>query len=297
MLVPYINNLIPDMSAVPRTLKIQGNRLFHGTLSGETLVGYALITKASYINATSEEITVPLPDTLPARRVRCFVSGDLSPFPSLLTPPEVKVTIGSDGPHDAIFSSIPTTPVNAARQLQVAIRTATGGGPAFKGARVTAAGNRLVVVLPVGMWDTVAFTGSAATSLKLTAAEGGTSVFAYLSGELAPFPKLTADNPAVRFTLGGTSTDITIIPRPTSLTQAASVLETALQTNGFLNAAVTALENQLLILPGAPGDATFDKVSGVDEFTVAELQLRARFSVRVRVNGAESIDDKGLEMP
>jgi hypothetical protein len=52
-----------------------------------------------------------------------------------------------------------------------------------------------------------------------------------------------------------------------------------------------------LILPGAAGTVAFDKVTGADETTAAELQLRARYPVRVRVNGAESIDERGLELP
>ena len=48
--------------------------------------------------------------------------------------------------------------------------------------------------------------------------------------------------------------------------------------------------------PGAAGLVTFDAPPG-DTTTVVELQLHARFAVRVRVNGAESIDDAVLELP
>src|SRR5215211_4968835 len=83
MLVPQISGLTPDLSTVPRTLRIQGKRLFLGTLSGETLVGPVLIPKTTYRAAQPAEITVALPDTLPARSARCLISGGLSTFPNL----------------------------------------------------------------------------------------------------------------------------------------------------------------------------------------------------------------------
>jgi hypothetical protein len=41
---------------------------------------------------------------------------------------------------------------------------------------------------------------------------------------------------------------------------------------------------------------TFGAAPG-DDSTVSQLQLHARFAVRVRVNGAESIDAAALELP
>ena len=117
----------------------------------------------------------------------------------------------------------------------------------------------------------------------------------YLSGELAPFPSLISSNPALRLTVGSTTSTVTLTSRPTTLAYAASLLETDIQNAGFSNARVTTLENQLLILPGATGTVVFDKVTGIDEITVTELQLWA--PVRVRVNGAESIDETYLGMP
>src|SRR5215208_4044600 len=269
MLVPRISALAPDPSTVPRTLRIRGDRLFLDTPSGETLVGPVQIPKTAYRAARPEEITVVLPDTLPARSVRCLVSGDLSTFPNLTPTPEVRVSIGSDGPRVATFASSPTTLSETARLLQAAIRSAPGGGAAFKGTRECSATNRLVVV-PGGLGDDVTVSaGSTANQLRLTGGTGGTTSRGYLSGELTPFPRLTSDRPAVRLTVGDTSNTITPASRPTTLADAAALLETAARNAGFSNARVTTLENQLLILPGAAGTIAFDGVTGTDETTVA----------------------------
>lgn len=299
MLVPRVDSRTPSLGTVPRRLLIKGERLFHETLPGETLVGPALFPKAAYLSgATPTDITVPLPDTLPAWPVQCLISGTLSPSLSLTVPtPEVRVTIGSDGPHTATFPSKPTTPAEAAQCLQAAIRSASGGGPVFKGTRVTTVDNQLVVV-PGGLGDTV--TVAATSSDPHTAGEllldVGTATQAYLSGELTPFPLLTAAQPAVQLTIGSTTQNITLATHPTTLADAAQKLDAAISA-GFPGTRVTMFGNQLLIVPAALVTISFGKVPSVDETTVAELQLRARYPVRVRVNGAESIDNVELELP
>jgi hypothetical protein len=305
VLVPRIDDLTLDRDALPngkmRTLEILGERLFLNTLSGETLVGPALIPKTAYHASQPTKITV-LPDTLPAWPVRCLISGDLSSFPSNLPSPlEIEVAIDSDGPRRATLASRPTTLADAARVLQAAIRGATGGGTAFKGARVTTANDRLVVV-PGGLGENVTVSvGAVADLLMLTNGTGVTTSQGYLSGELTPFPRLTSGSPAVTLTLGGTTSTVPLdalaAARPGTVPEAAPLLQTDIRSAGFSNVQVATLEDQLLILPGADGNVVFDKVAGADETTVAELQLRARYPVRVRVNGAESIDERGLELP
>jgi hypothetical protein len=301
MLVPKIGGLTLDRDAIPnarmRTLEISGERLFLDALSGETLVGPALIPKSAYHASQPTKITV-LPDTLPAWPVRCLISGDLSSFPNLPSAPELQMTIGSDGPRRVAFTSRPTTLSDAARALQAAIRGASRGDASFKGARVTTADNRLVVV-PGGLGNNITVAaGAVANQLRLI---GGTTSQGYLSGELSPFPRLTSSNPAVTLTLGGTTKTVTFTTlataRPKTVQEAVPLLHTDIRNAGFSNVQVTTLGNQLLILPGATGTVTFDKVTGTDETTVAELQLRAMYPVRVRVNGAESIDEKDLELP
>jgi hypothetical protein len=325
MLVPLVGSsdpmneptLDPNLTVAPRTLTIRGKRLFLGGLSGETLVGSALIGKRSYMNPSSTEITVPLPDTLPARQVRCLVSGDLSSFPADLEPPlDIEVEIGNEGSHSATLTEKPNIE-SAAGILQAAIRDAHKDGPAFNGTRITMSDNRIVVV-PGGLFHEVSIHGSVAEKLKLSTAQQAPADAraelvegAYLSGELDPFPALTAVQPSLKVTIGSTFHTVRLASPPTTLADAADELQIAITQaaqpgeDGFSQAGVAVLESQLLILPGTPDEPTNvervpdnDPVApGGDQATVAELQLRARYPVRVRVNGAENISDEGLEMP
>jgi hypothetical protein len=318
MLVPLIASpdppnqnlpsLEPNLNAVPRTLKVRGKRLFLGTLSGETLVGPALIGKNSYRNPSPTEITVSLPDTLPARLVQTLISEGLSFPTNLPNQLEIRVKFGTEAPRTTTLTKKPTTLEDAADILQAAIRSTPGGGIAFKGARVTTVGDRLVVV-PGGLFfDPVTISGTRmADQLKLST--GRQVKGAYLSGELVPFPVLTAAQPSLGVTIGGPLRTVTLTSRPTTLADAADILQAAIQTAGttlgraapdkdaFSGARVTVLGGQLLILPGSSGQVNFGGVPDGDQTSVAELQLRTRYPVRVRVNGAESIDDKGVEIP
>jgi Pvc16 N-terminal domain len=308
MLVPRVTGQTPSLNTVPRMLTIAGERLFLEALTGEALVGNAVISRATYLSANPTQIVVPLPDTLPAWPVQCLISGSLAPFPSLTGALDMQVTIGPDGPHTATLATTPLTLPQAVRELQTAIRNAPGGGPAFQGARVaaTTAGNQVVIV-PGGLGDAVVTTvantaaSTVADQLRLSAAGGGVLVQAYLSGELAPFPVITASQPAVNLTIGGITHSIPLPSRPLTLVDAAAMLEAAIRSAGpeaaFANAQVTTLANQLLLVPGAAGDVAFGPMAGVDETTAAELQLHVRYLVRVRVNGAESIDDVSVEIP
>ena len=312
MLVPWISDLNLSNTKT-RALRIQGERLFLDSLGGETLLGPALISKSVYHSPQQTEITV-LPDMLPAWPAKCLISGELT-FPiSLSSPREVEVKIEADGPpstHTATLSKSPETLSDAAQVLQAAIRKAPGGDITFKGTRVTTLGNQLVLV-PGGLGGeaTISVTpldNSTAEALELstlsTGPGGARFEEAYLSGELAPFPRLTAINPAVSLTLGSSPKTVLLTTlaaaSPLTVAEAASLLQEDIVNAGFSNVRVTTLENQLLILPRTPGVTKFefDKVAGTDETTVAELQLSARYPVRVRVDGAESIDERDLELP
>jgi hypothetical protein len=312
MLVPLVRNLVP--SGPPRTLGVEGERLLAGTLSGETLVGPLVFDKSSYGNPSATGITVPLPDTLPARRVRCLVSGDLSPFPANLPDsPQVQVKIGAGTPRTATLQDKPNDLQEAAVLLQAAIREVPGGDPGFEGARVTTAGNRLLVVPGNLFADPVTFSGADADTLMLST--GNLYTGAYLSGELVTFPPLTAASPSLKVAIGNAPNPpthtVSLASRPTSVAQTAGELQGAItqaagpNETGFSAARVAVLERQLLVLPGVRGEGVdFEGVPvgdatapDGDETTVAELRLRVRYPVRVRVNNAESIDDAGLEMP
>jgi hypothetical protein len=304
MLVPRNDLITPNLGATPRRLLIQGERLFLGRATGETLIGEDAVPKGDYLAAVPTSITVPVPDTLPAWPVDCLVSGDLAPFPGLVDPLDMGVTIGGDGPH---LATLPFTPGNlqdAAVAVERGVRQAPGGGTAFRGTRVAAlvAGNRLAVV-PGGLRGAVNVAASAmADALKLST---GTAVRAFLSGRLAPFPTLTVNPPRLRMTIGADVRTVTLAAVPTNLAEAANLLEAALRAAGppasFADARVGVLGEQLLIVPGvaapAPAIIRFDPEPGVDETTYALLQLRASYAVRARVSGAEDLDNRTVELP
>lgn len=297
-LVPRIDQLAILPGAGPRRLRIQGKRLFHDSLPGETIVGLAMVPKTTYLSgAASTDITVPLLDTLPAWPARVLRSGSLVGFQGV-TGANLSVTVDIGGEsHSVKLGSAPKTIASAARVLQTAIRGAPKSSRTFQGARVAVVGNRLFVT-PGGLGSKVTMTGPAAQQLRLTSAAGAKPGVAYLSGELEPFPTLTANQPAVQLTVGSTTKTITLATCPTTLAEAASVLKAAIKSAGFSNAQVVTLENQLLILvPGHSGKMVFGQITGIDETSVAELQLHARYPVRVRVNGAESIDNIEMELP
>jgi hypothetical protein len=306
MLVPFVGALLPALAAVPRTLTIQGNRLYSPQLAGEALVGRASIPRDEYATPTDTQVTVALPDALPAGSVICVVSGNPQPFSTLAGSATLDVQIGADGPRTIGFSR-PVSIDDAAAKLRAAIRAAAGAGPGFTGARVGIASEpatQRLVLIAGGLRDTVAVTPSggdpAAGQLGLTSGQVS-QITGYLSGPLAPFPRLSGPQPRFTLTIGGSSAVVALTAPPTTIEAAAPWLQAAIRgagtTAAFTAARVVPLDSQLLILPGAAQPVTAGPVAGVDSTTVSELQLKASYLVRIRVNGAESIDGRALLLP
>jgi hypothetical protein len=157
-----------------------------------------------------------------------------------------------------------------------------------------------VVPGQLGAATAITFTGPAAAALRIGDGNGETMREVYLGGALRPFPVLSAAAPELQLMLSGTQHRVTLPIRPTGAAQAAALLETAIRAAGpeaaFTGARVAILGTQLLLLSGAAGAVRFD-AGATDTATVAELQLRASYAVRVRVNGAESVDGPSLELP
>lgn len=305
MLVPKNVLVTPHLGATPRRLQIDGERLFLDRKTGETLIGETAVARDSYLAAAPASILVPVPDTLPAWPVDCLVSGDLVPFPVLLGTLDLSVTIGADGPHLATLPFTPASLEDAAVAVARGVRQALGGGEAFRGARVAAlpGGSRLAVV-PGGLRGAVTMAaGPTADALELSAGAGGAAAQVFLSGRLVPFPGLTANPPRLEMTIGADTRQLALGAVPTSLAEAASLLETAIRAAGppasFADARVGVLGEQLLIVPGVPAAAgvSFQPILAVDETTVVQLQLRASYAVRVRVNGAEDLDNRTVPLP
>ncbi len=212
--------------------------------------------------------------------VTALVSGDLGTFPTLPLP-RVAVTLGAAGPRTAQLASLPTDLATARSLLEAAIQAADPGA-AFTGAHVEVLGDSLLV-LSGNLADTVTVTAAAGDSttageLGLTAATG-TAVTGLSSGSLSPFPTITAASPKMDATLGGVTRTVTLSAKPTSLANAASLLEAALQAAAppptFAQARVLAVGSRLLVLPGVTGDAVSFAAATGDATTVTELKLDA----------------------
>jgi uncharacterized protein DUF4255 len=307
MLVPAVNPAtLAYADGPPRTLTIQGTRLIGTSAGGETVIGRAAIARDAYVSAAPTQITVPIPDSLPARGVHVLLGGPL-PDPIQLGPgvQQLQITIGGV-PKTAtanLPSSIPRS--SAAAILAGLIRDALPTVPAdphFTDARVDLWHDRLLVV-PGGLVSNLNITspvGTFASDLGLTAAQPPGAATALVSGSLASPPLITALAPQVRLTIGAQPPITVPVAAASSLAALADALQTTITGIGgpaeYLNAQVAVTGDQLLVIPGAAGGAVFDATPG-DSTTVGQLQLHTRFAVRVRVNNAESVDQASVELP
>jgi hypothetical protein len=173
----------------------------------------------------------------------------------------------------------------------------------FTGTRVDLWHDRLLVV-PSGLVSTVTITSplglTFAADLGLTAPQPPGAATALVSGSLASPPLITALAPQVELTIGAQPSIIVPVAPASSLAALADALQATITGIGgpaeYLNAQVAVTGDQLLVIPGAAGVVTF-AATPADSTTVGQLQLRARFAVRVRVNNAESIDPASVELP
>ncbi len=296
VLTPHVQSIV---GAAPNTLTITGVRLLAADLACETLVGRLLFDASAYAAASSTSIQLTLPDSLPRRGVNVFLSTPLAGFPLLGAPLELEITIGG-GPAQTI--QIANTPADfqaAASALQAAIRAAPVAGPLYKEARVATRNNRFVLTAG-GLQATIAFANTPiAAQLGLDAL---TARPGYLSGVLQPFPTLTTPPGSLRVTMGGIAANATLASAPLSVVDAADRLHTTISAANpgldFANSLTVTVGDQLLIVSGGNAAVDVAGVAGGDETTVAELQLRGLYPVRVRVNGVEAIGGVNrIELP
>ncbi len=303
-LVPRIDGIPTVAPGPPRTIKITGKRLVTAGSSGELILGRSSVPVARYQSAADDQVVVPVPDTLPGSDVRVFLGGGLGPSVTLgPQPQELSVTIGAGAPQ-TVRPSIPTpiTPTASAPILQAAIRDGGAADPAFAGLRVGLAGDRLVLI-PGDLQAAITVSSPAPSTLAgdllLTAAQPPGIASVMLSGELDPFPRTSADTPRLILTIGATTAPLSFA-RPTSLTDLATTLEAAIRgasaTTAFTGAIVGVVAGQLVIIPGAAGTVAFAAAPS-DPTSVAELRLHASYLVRIRVNGAESVDPVTVGFP
>ena len=299
--------LVPTMSAATyapgsRTITIDGARLIRGASGGETVIGHAVVPQARYATGTPAQLVVPVPDTLPSNAVPMLVSGALPASINMGTSPyRIDVTIGAT--TRVVTVDLPATVARdaVATAIQSGIRGSAPERPEFARARAGLIGDRLVLIaggaaLPVVVTANTAST--AATILQLDT--GVTATNGYLSGALIPFPTVSAANPSISIQLGALAPQTISFVRPTYIDDAATKLEAAIIAIGgapeYTGTRVIALDGQLLIVPGALATAAFASAGG-DSTSVIELRLVGRFGVRVRVNGAESFDERSVILP
>jgi hypothetical protein len=308
MIVPRITPPLAYVAAPPRALDIAGTRLVNVDATGETVIGRAVVPRASYLAATPTQLRVGIPDALPMRGVSFLLGNPLpASVPLGPTPQSLRIDIGA---HVTTVSTGLPNPVSRDALpgiLQALIRDAQPSDPRYAGARVVLVDDppdRRLLVIPGGLVAPIGITSPAPSTLAgdlgLTAVPPASVGHALLSGPLGAVPFVTADNPRLTVQIGPGAPQAITFARPTSIDDAATRLETVIVaiggTAGYLNARVTPVGDRLLVIPGDAGDVTFGAAPG-DDRSVSELQLRARYAVRVRVNGAESIDDVFVELP
>jgi hypothetical protein len=301
--------LVPRIDATglaagpPRTITVDGRRLIAREIPGELLIGRSATPAAEYLAAATDSITARVPDTVPSRAVRAYIGGSLpASVPMGPQPQEMKLSI--DGVPRTIKPAIPSPVDRTAIPaiLQGAIRDTAAGDFRFRDLRVGLLGDALVLV-PGGLGGTIVFAAVAPSTLVgdlgLGAAQPPGAGTAAISGELVPFPPSLAADARISVTIGAASAALGM-PFPTDLADLASKLQTAIAAANpapaFANCRVGVLERQLLVVPGANTAVTFGP-DPADATSVATLRLRAPYAIRVRANGAESIDDIAIEFP
>jgi hypothetical protein len=309
MLVPSVALPIGYTAGPPRTLTINGSRMMPAKPGGETIIGRAVVPDSAYLaGSTQATLVVPIPPQLPMRGVKVFHTGALAdPFLPGAGPHTLSIKIGATTVTRtrALPASLPLA--DLAGIVEGMIHDAAPAGPPpdarFTDARVTVAGNRLFVIpgdLTSSPVTVTSPTGTFSAALALGAAQLGGAGSAFISGVLTSPPPLSSITPRVRLKVGAVLAIDLDVPAALSLDELAVGLQSAINAFGgaaYANAVVATSRSQLLLVPSAAGAVSFDGVLGVDDRTVVELQLHARFAVRVRVNGAESIDSADVELP
>jgi len=297
MVVPRVNAVAPI--GPPRAVAVDGVRLFTGVAGGETVIGRAVVPRESYANPSQTHIEVPLPDTLPSRRVRALVGAPLGgPVAFAVGPQELDLVLSGVAHTARPYLEGTLEPAEIAATLEAAIHDVSDApGDGYAGARVALLGTGLAIV-GGGLTNPIAFGGASPlrNQLGLGGAQPAGAAHAFVSGALQPLPTLSAGTPLVQATVGGVIADVAVPAAFASLEELAAALEAAMTGAGFAGTRVGVTRSQLMVVPGNAADVSF-AATAADSTTVVELQLHGRFPVRVRAQGAESIDDATLELP
>jgi hypothetical protein len=287
LLEAAIRSSKPDNSAfASASVEIIQKRL--RILAGSNHPGSRIIFGPSGSDPTVTELQL---DSAAVMTFQGLVSDDLSTFPTLTVDPgSVDVTIGTEGPHTASFTSKPTNLTTARTRLEDAIRNAHSS-LAFTEARVIAyshGGDSRLIVIPGIAGVAVSFTAATGDSTTLTELgldnASAMAVEGVVSGDLSTFPSLTTDPGAINVTIGGEGPHLAAFTtRPTSVTTARTQLEDAIRAAhanpAFTGARVGAYtfggQNRLVVIAGITGNAVLFSAAPTDLTTVSELKLDA----------------------
>ncbi|MFJ9406939.1 Pvc16 family protein [Streptomyces sp. NPDC101393] len=305
MVVPAVNpTALAYGAGPPRTVTVEGSRLIAPGPGGETVIGRSTVPRSAYLSATPERIVVPVPDTLPLRGAHVLVSAPLAdPVPLGSDGRTLDVSIGSVT-HQVTRDILSQLPLGElAGTLAAMVHDAAPDDRSFTGTRVDLWGDRLVVVAgrpTESLALTSPATSTLAADLGLTDPQPPGAASGYLSGVLGETVSLSAREPMLRLSVGVRPAVTVPVPRVAPLAALADALRSAINAASaareYAHALVGTSGSRLLVIPGAAGRVTFSAAPG-DDTTVAELQLHARFAVRVRANGAESTDEAFVELP
>ena len=307
MLVPSVDPARVVLSVgAPRTLTLEGARLVSPTPGGETLIGRSVVSREEYLSEDAKKIVVPVPTSLPTQGVHVLVGGALSdPLTIGNAAHTLRIDIGGNVRTVSAAATLPASlPRDAAAAIVTAmVRDADPRDPRFARARAALRDNRLVVVpgdlvSPLSISSPGAPTFAAALGLTAAPAPGDSD--ASVSGDLSLLPALSAPVPRLEVRVGVRPPVVVELNRSGTVTDFAADLQAKIRAASadpaYTGTRVLTIASQLLVIPGTADAVSFAAPAG-DPTTVAELQLHALFPVRVRVNGAESIDPATVELP
>ncbi len=295
---------VPRVDAVTllsgRRLQLAGDRVSFPGRGGQVSVGDVSIPQTPAA-ATPSLVTVSLPDTLPAADVTAVVSGGPITWAALPVSLKLSVSVGGGTARPFVMSR-PSGAKRAAELLEEQLHEAGQAGqagvssipasPPLLGARVTATADGRLVVVAGGLTDSLTFGGADAAAVGLTT--GAEARVGYLSGVCDPLPPVSSPAPEVTVTIGGTPRVVLLSPKPTDIGTLAARLEAGIgggSGTAFTAARVVVVGTQVLIVSGTTAAVRVGPTAN-DSRSAEELRLAVRLPVRVRVGGAESIDDK-----
>jgi hypothetical protein len=228
-----------------------------------------------------------------ASPTRLLLSGTLAPFPVLSSPtPQLRLTIGDDGPHEITLAAAPATLAAAADALRTAIRAAAPS-PAFGAADVAVVATRLAIVAGTGERVAVepAGTDPSGAELRLDPASARRTA-GLLGAALRDPPPVASATPAVSLRIGDREATVDGIgATPATLAALRVDLQQRIRATGtgagFTGALVGVVGTRLLIVPGTEVTTVAATGTAADPTTVTDLGLDLRPSVGSGASGAE----------